>query len=1107
MNMSTRIETRANPFPKLPFDRRNLVFVGICSFLAGVVAIIAAQNYLALPGRYEDFTVGETSWSSSSKFRDLASFPAFVAGFIMVGWVMFRYFSHLSRSGGREYEAEVNRELSWWLLPVAAGLSGMMSPNPTDLLFMFPVGIVGISTLLSFAGANLGHRRIPTSELTLGLIAALFFSLLPAALFGLAGNLTTGISMPGFSGGLKVMLGLHVATVTALSLIIRYRPGMYRSRLGEMILISQSGLALLYSLLIPNVFFSNDFKRAIPMREWLPALSVALAIITWVDLRKRWVRHKAAPQGGYPSLFSPWAVFTLILLFKSGQSIPPMIPTDDQRFGEGLLGWWSLREFGMIPHIDYLPRHGIFGDYFTGFVSWLFLDGTAGTLMEANRLAMAIVSLAAFFSLLGITRHLLLSFVAVLFFSTNHYQQSTLNFLILTPFISAMLAHPPDKDANRWLKLWPLLVIAMIWIAPALGIAMAAASLPALSHHAAKARPEKVEKYKWVILGFLVLATALSPLPAMMTGAIRQAWEEWRVFQVAFGTEWTTGYSELSEKGGGLLERILLDFFRMSWVWVLLFSVLVLILFIGRREHRSYLLNLVLPVILLILFLSPYAMGRIEHPVHSAAGTLSGFSLSILLPLLVSPWLNGRRALYPALVIVFLSSGIGNHSVGVNGLAGALERKTSETRADAASLGLFNIGRASMQKDHSERLNRVNKVIRRFLAYREPYLDLTGNQAHYMYFDRPPAMSTPSPVHLVTTDRQSRELARLTKNPPKLILLEADNPFGAEGKIALRSHLLYRFVLSRYYAELHDGYVFGLPKSLHRSQGNLVFTLSGLTDSLWNHGVHKSGRGLMARDSLTTSFLRPGDKIVLPDGSRHEIKSVSASERTLWLANPVKNKALLDEKSIIPVVLDSIRRTEISKVLMTRVFTHEDLGQVPVTWGRSYTSLRKRMSPVASLDLSNARLHNMAPSNGWHMVTGDNPWLEASLAGLQISGRKAGLLYLEFECKEGREHDCLFSVIWWRKGEKEPEKGKSLSFKAQSGRLIVPLDSHPDWLMAENLGGIRIELPDSMHCKNLRLSNASLHQRLMGGEPYEEPLDIGTASVSTRMKKKQPSAD
>jgi hypothetical protein len=182
-------------------------------------------------------------------------------------------------------------------------------------------------------------------------------------------------------------------------------------------------------------------------------------------------------------------------------------------------------------------------------------------------------------------------------------------------------------------------------------------------------------------------------------------------------------------------------------------------------------------------------------------------------------------------------------------------------------------------------------------------------------------------------------------------------------------------------------------------------------------------------------------------------------------------------------VVDSLRREEISKRLMRLVFTHEDLGQVPVTWGRSYETLKRRMTPVVTLDLAKASLHDIEHKGEWLSATGKSPYLETSLDGSDISGKKAGLLYFEFECKAGKPHDCLFTVGWWAEGRKSPEESQSLTFKARSGRIIVPLDSHPDWLMTDRVGGIRITLPEKSHCQTMRIGNASLQQRVMTKDP------------------------
>lgn len=1076
-NKSTRLETPFEWVTKSPFNRMNLLFVFLSAALAGGAAILLVQRYIAPPNRYSEFNVGAASWNAASKYQDLVSFPAFIAGFILTGWAMYRFFAVVSVKGGRDYESSLTRNLTWWLLPFAAGIGGMLSPFPKDLLFLLPFGMVGLCSLMLLTWANLPHRAVELGGLTNGVIAALFFAMLPAALCGLLERMFTKVALPGFEGGITAMLVLHAMAISAMALTVRFRPETYRGLLPKALLISQTGIVLFYTLLVPDIFASESEISIVPFRETLPLLSAALATMGWLDLRRRWLAFKGSDHKDSNNLFSPWAVFALSLLLKSGQGFEPMIPTDDLRFGESLMGWWSLREFGMLPYIDLLTRQGLVGDYFTGFVSWLFLDGTAGTLMEANRLALTIVSLAAFFGLYRFTGHLLISLLCVLFFAANDHREATLGFFALVPFIGFLMKHPPMGDSNRWLKTWPLTAAALVLLMPSPGIALLLSTLPILIYHASRIKKETIETYRWVGLGLLLAALALSPLPAMLKGAVRHTWEEWSVFQVAYGIPWTKGYAELSDPDGSLLRRLLLDFFRMGWTWVLLGSVVVIIRLSRRRDQLTYVVTVATPVAVLLLLLSTHAMGRIEPFSPSAAGTLTSFSFTVLLPVLMAPWLKGQRAILPALAIVFMTAGLGNHSLGIDGLKGTLEHVTKAEPVDAASLGLFNIGKASMAPSHVDRLMRVNRILKRNLRHRETYLDLTGNLAHHLYFDRPPAMSTPSPYNLVTAARQDREVRRLMRKPPALVLLEADNKTTSEGKASLRSHLLYRFVAEGYHAELHDGYVFGFSDSLLRSEGNMSFTLSGQTDSVWHKGVHRSASALMVRDSLTVGFLKPGDRIVLPNGSRLPIKKASVPDRTVWLEGPLPERNKPDDKTLIPVVLDSLRAKELSGTLMRRVFAHDDLGLVPVTWGRSHYSLSKRMTEVLTLDVKKSALHGFGRVGDRLVLTGDSPFMDFSLDSVSLGGREAGLLSMVFDCESETLHACLIEVGWWAKGETAPGPDRKLVFEAKEGRLIVPLDSHPDWLATEGIGGLRIEMKDGAGCSRIRFADFSLHQR------------------------------
>lgn len=75
-----------------------------------------------------------------------------------------------------------------------------------------------------------------------------------------------------------------------------------------------------------------------------------------------------------------------------GTTIFPNISADDYHFGESLLGWWSYMQ-GAIPYIDYIPAHGVIGDDLTQFLSFVFYDGSAGSIIHVGNLSIALLSL------------------------------------------------------------------------------------------------------------------------------------------------------------------------------------------------------------------------------------------------------------------------------------------------------------------------------------------------------------------------------------------------------------------------------------------------------------------------------------------------------------------------------------------------------------------------------------------------------------------------------------------------------------------------------------------------------------------------------------------
>lgn len=78
------------------------------------------------------------SWHGQTRLQDIVSLPAFVIGFILAGRISIKIFSDISLAGGQVYENELTQVLSWWLIPLAGLFGGLLSPQPTALLFTLP---------------------------------------------------------------------------------------------------------------------------------------------------------------------------------------------------------------------------------------------------------------------------------------------------------------------------------------------------------------------------------------------------------------------------------------------------------------------------------------------------------------------------------------------------------------------------------------------------------------------------------------------------------------------------------------------------------------------------------------------------------------------------------------------------------------------------------------------------------------------------------------------------------------------------------------------------------------------------------------------------------
>lgn len=1054
----------------LPVSAGAAVFSILGAFVTAFGALMLAQKLLQRAPAYPDFIVGAVTWEAAAKFQDLASYPAFLLGFLVGGWLTYRLFQQVSSIRSCEYEQSLITALTWWLIPVAIGVGGFLSIYPSASAFAMLVGIAGLVITALAVRLHLAHGDVSPQQIGIGVLAVMLLGLLPFGFAVIQDRLPVFGETLRFKAAPKVALGLVIAATFYLFYLGRSQSGAVSRFIQKLLPVAQAGIAPLYLLILPDLYLAETGEPAIRTTVWLWILSLGMVLATLVDVILRHRKFASSQATDLTRLLSPLAIFATILLLRHGATVMPHVPSDDYHFGESLLGWWSLWQFGKIPYMDFFPPHGIFADDIGGFISLIFYDGTAATIAEADRLAATLTMFAAFMALRLYTGSLGLAYVSMLLFGTVARK---LVFLILVPFYYLWLKAGHSKP-QTWLWTWLISATALILLVPPQGLLAVIASLPVVAMHLYRARSVDWKRNLFhlaIVAGILGLFT---PLPGMLHGAISYVLENGPVNQIAYGIPWSWSWAAGQDKNK-IIFMAGLEVLRMSWVWVPLIAAALIVVMFRQQQRRPYLIGVAFPVLLFASLMTPYTMGRIDPAAISRPGILANFAWAVLLPILLAPLLAARGRAVLAVGMAFVCAGIGLANVNKDGLHSVVRKDQIGRLWSGGDHGLKNMGSGSVEPQHVDRLERIDSFLSAHLAPREAYLDLTGRNAQYMYFDRPPPVSTTAPYNLAPLKQQQRVVEQLSKALPRIALLEADNIDHDGGGMALRAHLLYRFALNHYDAELHDGYVYGVAKDADLRRVGIGFTLRRLTDQNWEDGVHRTDNAIVIHDAISIRYLRVGDEIVLPDNKPRNITRIQPEINAVWFDGVRFVANVSDNYREIQLVTDENRRQQLSAQLMDHVFAVANLRKIPVAWGQSAGSLSAVMKHVVELNIPDAALNDFMPEKNTYRVTGANPYLELDIARQNVAGQSAGLLKFDLAC-EGSNSPQL-RIFWWGDDMRGAELSRALIFTAANGSVIVPLDAYPSWLAIKQVKGLRIALETPGACRMLSIRHASLSQR------------------------------
>jgi hypothetical protein len=157
---------------------------------------------------------------------------------------------------------------------------------------------------------------------------------------------------------------------------------------------------------------------------------------------------------------------------------------------------------------------------------------------------------------------------------------------------------------------------------------------------------------------------------------------------------------------------------------------------------------------------------------------------------------------------------------------------------------------------------------------------------------------------------------------------------------------------------------------------------------------------------------------------------------------------------------------------LLRTFHAPYLDAIPSSWGRSWERLAPRFD-AQGLSLEAPELLDVEQEpEGWLRASGVVPRLIWKLPR-PVSGREFDFLRLEFECRDATD-PWPRGLVLWASPTAPYAVERSFSLATGRGGLLIPLGSHPSWLLGNDLSELRFDLQTSEGCAAFRVRGARL---------------------------------
>ena len=734
-----------------------------------------------LPLSYDDFIAGDATWRAAGKASDVLAIFAFILGFAASLRCLTTWHARIERTQGLGQTHAWARLLGLAFLPLAFWLGcQMLSATPPSFVPL-GMGAAALAAALLLYRAQSAIDPLHAESLAMrGFAVALLTMLAPLSLCFVRARFHWPMLPTLIASGL-----LLAAFALWWCWILFRNTSKPTAQLSRMLLAAQALLIPFYAALLPTPYTMAGVDFTYPTTPLLRGLVVALMFAAALDLFRR---ARSRPQTfALDGLFSPLCLAALIVALLIPISPAPMIFADDYHHGEHLLPLWMWLSHGALPYVDISLAHGFADDLLSAVSAKLFLSDVAANYYAAGQIARGFLTTVLFLAAVPVLGLPFAFLTGLLAGGLQPWYLLALTYLFLLYRLRGHITLVPVSVFGGY-------TLFLGW--PGLGAAFLIALAFPVTIWSLRVHPMR-RLLGWNLAtsaAIVLLWFIFPPLLPITLGALRYVIENGGANFEAYGIPWYASWGASPQKTGGAI------FEAVRFSWVLLPLLAAWLYAQGRltwREDREAILLLCFGMVFLLLTLS-YTMGRIDPGYMFRAGQAS------MVALLLAGWVLLPRC-FPAGRVLLLAAlafwAASFTAIPQDPLAqiwkSFRDQREGAPLTDFTKLDFPWMGIGVADPAHLARIEEVRSLVDKVAEPNETFLDLTNRTALYYYLHRPMPIEVAS-YNQPLRAMQERSIARLTANPPPLVLLAADG-FQHDGRsVAIRAHWIYRWVMAHY---------------------------------------------------------------------------------------------------------------------------------------------------------------------------------------------------------------------------------------------------------------------------------------------------------------------